>query len=428
MCAIDGITLNNVVLNIGNRDVFKDYPGLIITHKHEEFYRLRGSVHKYENDGKHNANDYFFSDFKNTLNRLFEEIGLNPEITPLNGFEFGVNLKLAFNPNKFLKSIILYKSNSGSWSDEKRIYKKFEYKNYTVKFYYKSEITDEEPYQSENILRIEVSVHKMKHLKDVMTYTKLADLLDAELWERFETILIETIQDCLIMDFSEDEINQLTDKERIKYGDYINTDYWHQLYLETRNNRNKYKREREDCDKFISQHSKSTLKTDITNKVRVKCKELRDVSRANEIEKKWYKLPTSPITHESEKRYKLPTSQNIKKSPSRYKLPTFDNEQKTDDWYKLPCKIREEFVPAEITGAANVKRCKSCGKVITNPSKYQMYCSANDVGYNEAHKCRNKISNPRNNTIRAYNKIISVPILFDIIDYIAPDKRIYLKN
>lgn len=411
MCAIDGITLNNVVLNIGTSGVCKDYPGLIITHKHEEFYRLRGSGHKNKNDGKHNADDYFFSDFKNTLNRLFEEIGLNSDITPLNGFEFGVNLKLAFNPNKFLKSIILYKSNSGSWSDEKRIYKKFEYKNYTVKFYYKSEITDEEPYHSENILRIEVSVHKMKHLKDIMTYTKLSDLLDAELWEQFERILIETIQDCLIIDFTNDEISLLSDKDRIKYGDYINTDYWHSLYNETRKNRNKYKREREECDKFISKNSNSALKTEIINLVRLKCHELRDVSTANLIEKKWYKLPTSQITHEPQ---------------IRYKLPTFEIEQKTDDWYKLPCKIREEFVPTEPTVKDNVKRCKSCGKVIMNPSKYQLYCSAKEVGYNQAHKCRNNNSNPRNNTKKSIRRVLSIPLMFDLSDTIAPEKRMYL--
>jgi hypothetical protein len=59
MCSIDGITLNNVVLDIGTSGVCKDYPGLIIKHKHEEFYRLRGSVHKNKNNGKHNADNYF---------------------------------------------------------------------------------------------------------------------------------------------------------------------------------------------------------------------------------------------------------------------------------------------------------------------------------------------------------------------------------
>jgi hypothetical protein len=329
----------------------------------------------------------------------------------LNGFEFGVNINLTINPNKVLQSVILHKSFSGNWKDEKHNYKEFKYKNYSVKFYNKSELANVESYRLENILRIEVSIHKMKHIKKIMPFTKLSDLLDADLWERFETLLIETIQDCLIIDFTDDEICKLSDKERIKYGDYINTDYWHELYKQTRKNRNKYKRLREECDEFISEHSRSNLKNDITNSVQVKCRELRDISTANKIEKKWYKLPTFEITHEAEK---------------RYKLPTFENEQRIEEWYKLPCMIREEFVPTGLTGADNVKQCKGCGRAIINPSKFQLYCSAKVVGYNEAHKCRNNNSNIRNNTKRSIRRVLSIPLLFDMTDYIAPEKRMYL--
>ena len=168
------------------------------------YYRLRGSGHKNKNNGKHNADDYYLSDFANTLNRLYNEIGLNPEITSLNGFEFGVNIKLPFNPNSFLSNIILHKSNSGYWTDEKRNYKIYRYKNYSIKFYNKSELTKDEMYHSDNILRVEVRVEKMKHVKKIMTYTKLSDLLDAELWKQFEKMLIEVIEDCLIIDFTED--------------------------------------------------------------------------------------------------------------------------------------------------------------------------------------------------------------------------------
>jgi len=290
---IDGITLKHAKLNIGTTGVFK-LDGLIITHKYEEFYRVRGSVHKNKNKGLHNADDCFLSDLKNTLNQWYEEMGLNPETTPLNGFEFGVNIKLPMNPNEALKCIILHKTNTGSWKDEKRNYKVFGYDNYSNKFYNKSELTETEPYHSENILRIEVNIDKMKHIADVMTYQKLSDLLDSELWERFEKILIETIQDCLIIDFKDNEISLLSKDEFIQYLKYINPDYWYKLYeipkgkrsYETRKKRAAYKVERDECDKFINHHSKSTLKIDIINMVRVKCQELRDVSTANKIEEK----------------------------------------------------------------------------------------------------------------------------------------------
>jgi len=392
---IDGISLKNAVLSIGTTGIEK-VNGLIFTHKVDEFYYVRGSLHKYNNKGLHNADDFYLSDLKKSLNLLNEKTGLNPETTVLNGFEIGVNIKLQMNPNNALKCIILHKTNTGNW-EEKRDGKVFGYDNYTNKFYNKSARTKEEPYHSENILRIEVSIDKMKHISDVMTYQKLSDLLDVELWKRFEKILIETIQDCLIIDFTDDEINQLTDKERIKYGDYINTDYWHSLYdipkgkrsYESVKKRANYNREREDCNKFINQHSKSTLKNDILNLISVKCKELRDVSVANEIKKKWYKLPTFEIGNS--------TNYHVDK--------------------KGICTTATETTEP---------RCISCGRIIKNPRKGQLYCSAKVVGYNEAHKCRNNNSNIRNNTKRSIRRVLSIPLLFDFTDYIASDKRKYL--
>ena len=264
---IDGISLKNAVLpKLGTTGVYK-FNGLIFTHKVDEFYYVRGSLHKFNNNGLHNADDFYLSDLKNVLNQLSAEYGLNPETTVLNSFEFGVNIKLPTNQNNALKCIILHKTNTGSW-DKDRNGKVFGYDNYSNKFYNKSARTKIELYQLENIFRFEVSIDKMKHIADVMTYQKLSDLYDVELWERFEKILIETIQDCLIIDFTDNEINQLTDKERIKYGDYVNADYWHNLYdipkgkrsYKSRKKRENYTREREECDKFISQYSKSTLK------------------------------------------------------------------------------------------------------------------------------------------------------------------------
>jgi len=71
-----------------------NHNGLRISKNSHEGFVINGSLHKFSNGGVHNADDYFLSDFKNTLNQLFDEIGLNPEITPVNGFEFGVNIKL----------------------------------------------------------------------------------------------------------------------------------------------------------------------------------------------------------------------------------------------------------------------------------------------------------------------------------------------
>ena len=238
----------------------------------------------------------------------------------------------------------------------------------------------------------------MKQLEGVMEYSKLSDLLDTELWKRFEKILIETIRDCLIIDFTDSEISLLLDKERIKYGDYINTDYWHRLYNETRKNRNKYKREREECDRFISQHSKSTLKTDIVNMVSVKCQELRDVSTANEIEKKWYELPT------------------------------IQNGSELKDGTNYPVDKRVICTTTESIESDGLKHCKGCGRIISKPRSNQSFCSAKEVGYEQAHKCRNSNSNPRNNARTSFQGLVSIPLLFDLSEFIESEKLKFLVN
>ena len=367
-----------------------NYYGLRITLNQHGECCIKGSVHKFANDGLHNANDFFMSDYKTALNTLSDNIGLNPDITPVNGFEFGVNIKLPINPNNALKRLILHKCNSGKSSG---YFKQFDYKDYSFKFYNKSELTKIEPYQSGNILRIEVKVSKMRYIKIHGVNCKtLSDLLDVSVWERLEKVLIKTIEDCLFIDFSEHESKQLTDKENIKYLKYKNPLYWVELH----DNRKKYSYERKRCNKFIEQHSRSTLKTDILNLIRSKCSELRDVSKTNDILQTWDKITV------------------------------FNTDPFTTNWDIITIKINSDFVPPAPAETTNVKRCITCGRIMQNPRKGQLYCSANDVGYIEAHRCRNFNSNPRNNTKKSIRRVLSIPLMFDLSETIAPDKRMYL--
>jgi hypothetical protein len=388
---IDGITSRLTVLNIGT-DKTENIKGLRLKPICEDFYSVRGSLHKYINDGLHNANDFYLSDLKNTLNMLSDEIGLNADICPLNGFEFGVNIKLSINPNNALKRLILHKSNQGNNSKD---YKEFDYKNHSFKFYNKSGLTKIEPYNSENILRIEVKVSKMPYIRKKGIYLKLlSDLLDVSVWERLEKILINTINECLFIDFSENEVKQLSQNNLIKYLEFCNPLYWEKLYNDTRKNRNKYCRERLKCEEFISKFSKSTLKTDIINLISYKCKELRDTSKTNDIIKKWDKITI------------------------------IQSSTKPDECNKITYKINCNYVPEELN---TITYCKSCGKSILNPRKGQMYCSSKIVGYNQAHKCRNNNSNPRNNTLRSIKKVLSIPLMFELSETIAPEKKMYLR-
>ena len=386
-------------------DDFLNLNGLRISKNKHDGHVVEGSLHKFSNAGVHNANDFMLSNLKDTLNLLFDNIGLNPDITVLNGFEFGVNITLPFSPNEALKCIILHKSNSGV-SD--KIGKKFEYQKYSVKLYNKSTQCKVEPYQSENILRVEVKVRKMSQFKKCGIYCKvLSDLLDEVIWERLEDILIETLNECLVINLTESEIELLSDKDKIMYLKYINPLYWDNLHL----NRKTFSRERERCNKFLDKHSKSTLKADLIYLISKKCKELRDVTAANLIEKKWDELPVLSFANQLQR---------------CDELPVLCDEKRNESCDEIPIKMNEYFVLNQFSEDDRVKMCKGCGRIIKNPKKNQSFCSAQEVGYVEAHRCRNKNSNPRNKAKASIRRLSSIPLLFDLSEIIAPEKIKYL--
>ncbi len=385
---IDGFKSWNVITNITDDSL--NYNGLRFKVNQFGGFVVSGSLHKFSNGGNHNANDYLFTDFLDTLNQLHTELNINPDITQINGFEFGVNIKLPTNPETVLNRLILYKSNSGA--NNSKSYKEFKFSDYSFKIYDKSALTKIEPYQSGDILRIEVNVNSMKYFKkkeSSLHCNLLSDLLDVAVWERLENILINCIGDCLFIELTTKEINQLSAKERERYLSYINPAYWNELHR----NRQKYCREKQRCVKFLNKHSNSTLKTDLINLVRVKCKELRNVTESEKLFKMWNKLPVFKI--------------NLERSKCN----------------ELPIKINKESVTST---HEQLTSCKGCGNVIENPRKGQMYCSAKVVGYNEAHQCRNNNSNPRNNTKKSIRRVLSIPLMFDLSETIAPEKRMYL--
>lgn len=387
---IDGITSKDTPLNIGVQGVLK-FEGLRLTHKGDEFYDVRGSLHGVKNKGVHNADDFQFSDFKNVLSRLSNEIGLNPDTATLNGVEWGVNIKLPTNPNNVLKRIILHKSNSGCWKNNKHNYKEFGYADYSNKFYNKSELTTVEPFHSENILRIEVSVKRMRHLKGVLTYKRISDLLDAELWKRLEGILIKTMEECLIIDFSDNEINSLSKDDLIQYLKYINPiAFWDCL------DRRQFYDKKKECEKFIIKYSRSTLKTDIIRLIGIKCQELRDVPEV---------------------------AQNVKHSD---KFRTFQNIIKSKEKDVFHCREEGGLSDKVLPDKDSVKLCKGCGKIIQHPRANQSYCSAKDVGYEQAHRCRNSVSNKPNNQRTTFKRIVSIPLLFDLEEFIDSERLQFL--
>ena len=381
---IDGINSYMVKTNINEPQL--KYNGLLFRENKFGCYSLKGSLHYFHNGGKHNANDMKYSDLQDVIRQLYFELNINPDITPINGFEFGVNIKLPTTPDRVLKCVIFYGNNSGQ---RKQGYLEFPFENYRLKIYNKSAIPKGNEFKNENILRVEIAIKRMKHLKGKVHIKQLSDLLDLHVWKQLEQILIETFEECLIIDVPKTNLDAISDKDLLKYKDFINPLYWEEL----RANKRRYYNKKKQCNEFINRIGGNDLKEKLIGMIRDKCRELRNVTE----NQKWDFLP---------------------------EFQSANNPQK---WDFLPIKIIQGISPTEPTKPEQPKiYCKGCGRVIENPRLGQMFCSAKVVGYENAHRCRNNATNPMHNTQRTIKRILSIPLMFDLSETIAPEKRMYL--
>ena len=72
------------------------------------YYSVRGSLHKYFNNGKHNANDFSFYDLKNVIQELQEKFSINPKTSTLRNIEFGTNTITPIEAKEVLKNLVCY--------------------------------------------------------------------------------------------------------------------------------------------------------------------------------------------------------------------------------------------------------------------------------------------------------------------------------
>ncbi|MCX6213250.1 hypothetical protein [Spirosoma sp.] len=83
----------------------------LIPYQTGQGYRVevKGSLHKFYNNGIHNADQYTANDLLLTLNRLVTDYGFNLSESKINNIEFGVNIELPFAISQVFANLICYK-------------------------------------------------------------------------------------------------------------------------------------------------------------------------------------------------------------------------------------------------------------------------------------------------------------------------------
>ena len=222
------------------------------------YYSVRGSLHKYFNNGEHNANKLSFRELKEVINDLYHRFNIDPETSTIHNLEFGLNIHTDISPKKIVQSLIVWRNDAfyGLKIEGVTVGKKSPKQRYILKIYDKgkqSSISDS------NILRIEIAVKKMSYLKGTGIVT-LGDLLKTSSLLHLGEILAREWQQVIYYDYGM-RWRQMTQFEKTKALYYLRPSHW-ELF-------NKYQRTRakKHFTQLLSKYCISITHQNIASKI-----------------------------------------------------------------------------------------------------------------------------------------------------------------
>ena len=403
-----------------------------------KYVNIKGSLHKYSNEGKHNYNNFSFSRLIDVIIDLYQKFNINPQLVPINNIEFAVNINTSFNPKIFIqRNIINYKGKQASISTfkGKGYLKEFITNRYIVKVYDKGLQFN----QPENIFRFEVKVLKMEHLKKI-GITTLFDLLSFDKLDSLGNILVETFDNLLIYDNSIN-LDELTAKEQKTYQNGINPLFWENLKPDTSNykhgNKNtQYKKDRktyyrklEQFKNLINKYKSNKIQNDLSGQIKNKWNDLlkidskkRDKLTAflNEIsEQKKGQINRVLDEVEKSKKGQINTSNIVSICPLSEKqcLVTGLYISMQKDSSKFLCTSGIKFHKKNSPEIYSELEKRLSDKWKNESLEKQI----SEIAHSIRNEYFNKNNNPRNNTKNSIKKLLSKPSLFDNLKLI--DKR-----
>lgn len=225
---------------------------------------LKGSLHKYWNQGLHNYNDFSYSALHEVLLDIENRFSISPSQMKLRAIEIGVNIIPPYRTLKILNHIINHRRKRFEWSClfGKGNYKQASHSQFYVKIYDKAKQYKEEYNIIGDILRFEIKVIKMEKLKGLQLIT-LDDLIDID-FKILGNFLIKEWEQVLFYDFT------IQSNSR-SLSNYKNPNYWMELIEEGKSSA--YNKNRLKLKNITQEHSK-LVQDQISNLIRTKCIEL----------------------------------------------------------------------------------------------------------------------------------------------------------
>jgi hypothetical protein len=379
--------------------------------------RLSGSPHKYRYSGK-NWQDFNLFDIQEVIYELSETFQFDTEKAVINFIEIGVNIPLDNDPDQIINCLVVHGKERFKELPKKRNTKgngKMSEKNdYTIKVYNKS-IQNSLPF---HLLRYEIKVKRMKFLERYgINGLTLADLTRPDIYPKFKTMLLDVLSGIVIYnpDINPDKLADANDRELLKFGRYA--DHWQQYERRRKNGKAKdFKRFKELAgtkEIIETLNCKISDKWDILNN-QDKITTFRNSNRKDKIAT-FRKEQTKPV---NDKKGQINTTikGDIVLTCTVTGLTIYDQRPGTNNLTTKGVKWYYENEPETYKNKLEIFLTdKWLIRHEGEPSKFHF-----EEIY---HQIRNKINNPKNNTIKSYMKIENIGLkLFPTIELLHPAK------
>jgi hypothetical protein len=356
--------------------------GLTINIVNQKYINLDGSLHEYYKGN--NYSQFNSIELHHSISEICNQLSIDANKTPIHNLEFGVNICLPFPVEYFLNAVLCCKGQEYEKKNFKGngYLKKFIFNQYELKIYDKGKQYN----LSENILRVEIKVTRMQYLisKDI-NVIYLSDLLNSTIQNQFKELLLKAFSGIVL---HEKNLNDtlMTTSEKRSYSQFKHQLYWRELWS---TNQSQYRKRFKIHYELMEKVGQKNLRNSIFRLISSTWDELQSSKNGTDIT----------------------TLANVKPYGNYHFSKTTNC---TDITTSIVCNNRTEV-------DSNLRRCKSCGRDISEQDKKSKFCSELKYG-KTAKKCRNTDSNPRNNFIKREIKKKSKGLLFDDLPYIIESK------
>ena len=348
-----------------------DYRNITVRAHRDGYTELSGSLHKFWH-GEHNGGSFGLDSVREAITDLSDTFHFRAEAAFLRTLEFGINVPLSRSAASLLRRAMLYKTSPLDLNlhGGKGCRRTATAQQYYFKLYDKELQLMAMGYPSPGPLaRVELKATRMAFLS-AAGITTLADLAKPKSMAALGRLLEQAFANVL---FTAPGLPAtLTKPERQLLTAGSNFNYWQDLNKQRpeslRKNRTRYRN-------VVARH----------------CPDVLASEAATGLKEGWQRLLATAQS--------VPELTALHIAPSGLVLPGINTLNRV------------------VEVAPEPRRCQTCGRDISGQSERSKYCS--QALYGAAGKrCRNAANNPRHNTRRAVQKLLSKAAYFDVLPYI----------